>query len=330
MEPMRILHVIDLLDTDDSARQLQLLCAEGTESLEVCCLGPERPWTQSLRNAGVAVHALQWTRWIDPSVISKLRRILHNTRPDVIHVWRLPALRLLALAAYEWLPRVVLSRPLPAGAELPWWDRWLLRQVRCVDVPPAVMDAESTPACANERAPAKTIVCASPLERPFGVRNAIWAFDIVHYLFPDAQLQIVGAGSQEPSLRSLVTGLQNEAVHFVGAQLDLAPMLQTADVVWVPSVADCGGQVALEAMAQGRAVIASDVPCLRELIDDGETGFLVPPGDVVALGRRTRALFSDDALRERLGGAARQSVRQRFPLAAAVDRWREAYRLAAA
>jgi glycosyltransferase involved in cell wall biosynthesis len=328
METMRILHLIDSLDGSDCARQLQLLCADGTASVAICCLGSDTPVAQSLRNAGVAVQTLQWTRWIDPSVVSKLWRVLCEARPDVIHVWRLPTLRLLALAAWQCLPRVVLSGPLTTGDELAWWDRWLVRQVRCVDVPPAVLDSEFAPAGTSN--PANTIVCASPLERPFGVRNAIWAFDIVHHLFPDAHLNIVGAGSQEPNLHSLAHGLQNDAVHFVGDQPDLAPVLQTADVVWVPSVGNCGGQVALEAMAQGRAVIASEVPCLRELIQDGETGFLVRPGDVVALGRRTRSLFTDPALRARLGAAARQSVRQRFPLANAIEHWRQVYRLAAA
>lgn len=330
---MRILHLIDALDSSDCARQLHLLSAaraDGTASLHVCCLGPDTPLAQSLRNAGVAVQTLQWTRWIDPSVVGKLRRILDDVRPDVVHVWRLPALRLLALAAYPWLSRVVLGGPLPVGDELAWWDRWLLRQVRCPDVPPAVMPADSPPAGVHDRASASTIVCPGPLERAFGARNAIWAFDIVHTLFPESQLQVVGAGSQGPSLRSLVIGLENNAVHFLGAQTDLAPILQTADVVWIPSVGNCGGPVALEAMALGRAVIASDVPCLRELIHDGVTGFLVPPGDVVALSRRTRALLDDRPLRDRLGEAARQSVRQRFPLANAVERWREVYRLAAA
>lgn len=324
---MRILHVIDSLDANDCARQLHLLSAARAPepaALHVCCLGPDTSVAQSLRYTGVAVHALQWRRWIDPSVAWNLRRIVRDTRPDVIHVWRLPALRLLALAAFDWLPRVVLSEP---TTELAWWDRWLVRQVRRVEVPPAVIAIEGPSAA---RASADTIVCASPLERPFGVRNAVWAFDIVHQLFPDSRLQIAGAGSQGPNLRSLAQGLQNDAVHFVGDTFDLAPILQTADIVWVPSVTNCGGQIALEAMAQGRAVIASGVPCMLGLIDDGVTGCLVPPGDVVALARRTRTLLSDHALRQRLGQAAGESVRRRFPVADAVERLREVYRSVAA
>ena len=103
-------------------------------------------------------------------------------------------------------------------------------------------------------------------------------------------------------------------------------MLQTADLVWIPSLANVGRQTALEAFAQGRAVIASAVPCLSEIIRDGDTGCLVPPGDVVQLARCTRRLFDDPALRQRLGHAARQSASQRFSLVDAVARWRDMYR----
>ena len=316
---MRILHLIDSLDSSDCARQLPLLCARGAE---VCCLGPDTPLTRTLQDGGVAVHSLHWTRWIDPSVIVKLRRILRDARPEVIHVWRLPALRLLAVAAPEWLPRVVLNRPRSAS----WWDDWLLGQVRCVDVPAGVVDIESS--SAKEAAFGALIVCASPLERSFGVRNAIWAIDIIRYLFADARLQIAGGAVRRSRIfASLAIGLQNDAVEFVEPQ---ANRLQSAGIVWVPSVADCGASIALEAMAHGRAVIASDVPCLRELIDDNATGILVPPGDVVALARRTRLLLEDQTVRKRLGDEARDSVRWRFPIARAVERWREVYRQVAA
>src|SRR5207247_59213 len=92
-----------------------------------------------------------------------------------------------------------------------------------------------------------------------------------------------------------------------------------------PSRIDRGRQAALDAMAQGRAVVASDVPCLRELIRDGETGCLVAPGDPVALARRTRALLGNPELCARLGQAARADVLARFSLAQVVQRWQRLY-----
>ena len=352
---MKILHLIDKLDSGDSARQLQLLgpalaCDAG--SVEICCLGPDTPAAVAIRSAGVPVHALQWTRWIDPGVLWNLREVLRQTAPDVIHVWRVPALRTLAVVARELLPRVVMTTALSKKGRLAWWDRWLLQQVRCVAVagvsdqerclhqgvtrpslrvvPPAVSEPE------RQREPvagarALTLACVGELERESGFRQAIWAFDIILHLFPEARLHLVGAGSQRHALQALSKGLRNEAqVHFLGERADPTAELRAAEIVWIPSLANCGRQTALEAMAQGRAVIASDVPCLREVILDGETGYLVPPGDVIQLARRTGLLLQDHTLRERLGQTARQSMQQRFPIADAVARWQEVYRSVAA
>lgn len=75
----------------------------------------------------------------------------------------------------------------------------------------------------------------------------------------------------------------------------------------VPSVwPEPFGQVALEAMARGRPVVASAVGGLRDAVVDGETGLLVPPGDPDALGRALRALLDDPARRARMGAAGRR------------------------
>ena len=299
------------------------------------------------RQAGIAVHKLDWTRWFDPRVLANLRTLLHSMSPDVIHVWRLPALRMLALVAGDLLPRVVMSAPLPAKGELAWWDRWLLARVRCLAVagasdqercvrqgavpstlrivPTAVGNADAR----DVEASSHSIACVAPLERAAGVRHTIWTFDILLQLYPEASLRLVGSGSEDAALRALTGGLQNaDRVHFLAG--DPTEVLRTSEIVWIPSLANTGRQAALEAMAHGRPVIASDVPCLREVIRDGDTGYLVPPGDVVQLARRTHALFVDPALRERIGEAARQYVEMHHPLGAAVERWQELYRSCAA
>jgi glycosyltransferase involved in cell wall biosynthesis len=132
-------------------------------------------------------------------------------------------------------------------------------------------------------------------------------------------------------LQALTEGLGNAAsVQFLGARADADAVLRDADVVWLPTLANGGRQVALEAMALGKPVIASDVPCLREILQDGETGFLVPPGNVLQLARRTRTLFNDAGLRERIGMAAQDHVERHFSLAEAVRRWRDFYGAVAA
>src|SRR5437762_3430590 len=101
---MKILLLIDALDYSGSARQIHLLgpiFAKEHVAVEVCCLGRAGPWVESLRRLGVTVHTLDWTRWFDPSVLWNLREILHRFGPDLIHVWRLPALRALAVVAKD-------------------------------------------------------------------------------------------------------------------------------------------------------------------------------------------------------------------------------------
>src|SRR5579862_8820184 len=134
---MKILHLIDSLDQGGSARQLRLLApalADDANSVEICCLGPVTPSSIALRQAGIAVHTLHWTRWFDPRVLANLRTLLRKVSPEVIHVWRLPALRMLALVAGDFLPRVVMSAPLPEKGEIAWWDRWLLARIGCLAV----------------------------------------------------------------------------------------------------------------------------------------------------------------------------------------------------
>jgi D-inositol-3-phosphate glycosyltransferase len=95
----------------------------------------------------------------------------------------------------------------------------------------------------------------------------------------------------------------SDVVHFVGAvaQDDLPYYYSAAAVVVVPSRYESFGMVALEAMACGVPVIASDVGGLSTLIRDGRTGFLVPDGDPEALADRLLPLLSDPALRRALG-----------------------------
>jgi D-inositol-3-phosphate glycosyltransferase len=77
-----------------------------------------------------------------------------------------------------------------------------------------------------------------------------------------------------------------------------------AEIVVVPSQYESFGLVALEAMACGTPVVASEIGGLAYLVQDGETGFHVPAGDPVALADRIQAILADDVLRARLGRQA--------------------------
>jgi glycosyltransferase involved in cell wall biosynthesis len=93
---------------------------------------------------------------------------------------------------------------------------------------------------------------------------------------------------------------------------ELLPMYGRAAVVVCPSRREGFGVVCLEAMAQGRPVVASAVGGLLDLVVDGETGILVEPGDVAALRAALERLLGDAELRARMGAAARVHAREAF------------------
>jgi glycosyltransferase involved in cell wall biosynthesis len=90
-------------------------------------------------------------------------------------------------------------------------------------------------------------------------------------------------------------------------------------------VSELLGLTALEAMASGTPVVASRIGGLAEVVVDGETGFLVAPGDLAALHDRLALLLSDPGLAARLGANARDLVVERFTWRACAERCLAAY-----
>jgi glycosyltransferase involved in cell wall biosynthesis len=139
----------------------------------------------------------------------------------------------------------------------------------------------------------------------------------------EAHLTLIGSGEREPRCRRLVRdrGI-GEHVTFAGvlSQEEVATHLARADVALVPSVVarnhDREGSptVAKEASACGVPLIATYHAGLPEIVDDGETGFLVPERRVDALADRLIRLLDDDALRRRMGRAARAKMEREFDL----------------
>ena len=100
---------------------------------------------------------------------------------------------------------------------------------------------------------------------------------------------------------------------------ELERLYARAAVVACPSRREGFGVACLEAMAHGRPVVATDVGGLRDLVVDGKTGILVPPGDAAALRTALQRLLGDPDLRRRLGAAGRERARERFSWAAVTD-----------
>jgi len=102
----------------------------------------------------------------------------------------------------------------------------------------------------------------------------------------DVQVEIAGSGPSEPSLRNLVTRLGlTDRVRFLGWRVDVGQLLASWTILVIPSLEEGFGLSALEAMAAAIPVVACRVGGLPELVVDGVTGRLVPPGDIDELTR---------------------------------------------
>lgn len=131
------------------------------------------------------------------------------------------------------------------------------------------------------------------------------------------QLMVVGEGNLRPSFEATVRAMGlKDRVLFLGnvADRDLPTVYRCADIHVFPSTrrAEAFGLVALEAAASGIPTIASSLPGVRTVVEDGNTGLLVPPEDVTELVRAIGLLIEQEEVRHRFGMAARAHAEQRF------------------
>lgn len=162
-----------------------------------------------------------------------------------------------------------------------------------------------------------------------GHEYALRAFARVVRQGTDVRLVLLGDGGQEARIRALAAELGvAERVEFAGAvpHQEVARRLARTDIVLAPSVTAANGDresgilVLKEAGASSLPVVGTLHGGLPEIIDDGETGFLVPERDVDALADRLARLAADAELRARMGAAGRRKMERAYDLHTQVRR----------
>jgi glycosyltransferase involved in cell wall biosynthesis len=158
-----------------------------------------------------------------------------------------------------------------------------------------------------------TIGTVGRLEPVKGIGFLLEAAATLRARFPELRVEFAGSGTDESRLRSLAERLGlGGVVSFLGWQEDVNALHRRWQVLAQPSLHEGFGLAALEAMAAGVPVVASATGGLPELVEDERTGFLVPVGDVEALASRLERLLEDEALRIRMGEAARRRAVRSF------------------
>jgi glycosyltransferase involved in cell wall biosynthesis len=174
-----------------------------------------------------------------------------------------------------------------------------------------------------------TVVFAGRLVREKGADVLLRAFVAVAREIPSARLVLAGDGPERSELERAIRDLGlTERVTLAGA-LSFEAVQESFRGAWVQAVPsrwpEPFGMVAAEAMMRGTAVVASDSGGLREIVREGGTGFLVPPGDDEALAPALLRLLRDPGLADRMGREGRETASTRFGIDAHVDRFLALY-----
>ncbi len=194
-------------------------------------------------------------------------------------------------------------------------ERAAAERIRCsvvypgLRIPDHAPDREALPSSPTGR----VIGTACRLVPLKGVVHLVRALPSLRAEFPELRLEVAGAGPELGAIQNQVSALGLAGrVRFLGWQADLGSVLAGWDIFAQPSLQEAAPVALLEAMAAGLPVVASAVGGVPEILEDGRTGWLVPPADPVALAERLGALLRDPERRRAMGGAGRERARQNF------------------
>lgn len=346
MRPLRIVHIDTETDYSGGEAQVFLLLeglrARGHQVTLIC--PPQSASAQEAARRAVELRTVRMRNDADLIAVLRLARELRALRTDLVHLHTGRANWLGGLAAW-WVGVSAVStrrmdRRVRPGLRTRLLYRSLLRRTAAISpavrdrliaggVPPqrveVIADAVDTrrlqPVHRGEEVRARlgagvehcVVLAVAALVRRKGLDVLLEAIGGLGAARMRVLVWIVGRGEERAALEQQARQLGVAAqVSFLGWRDDIADLLHAADIVVMPSRQEGMGVAALEAMAVGRAVIASDVGGLRHAVVHERTGLLVPPADAPALAAALARLLRDPELRQRLGAQGPQRITEGF------------------
>lgn len=161
----------------------------------------------------------------------------------------------------------------------------------------------------------RIILYVGRLHKEKGVEYLVDAFKTIKQWHPDVVLVIVGKGSEKESLvfQAKKLSLQQSILFMDYLPHEMLPELyNSCDILTSPSIVEPFGMVLIEAMACGKPVVGSKVGGIKDIIDDGENGFLVEPGRPDQLAEKIHLILSDKKMQKRFGTKAREKVEDNY------------------
>lgn len=180
----------------------------------------------------------------------------------------------------------------------------------------------------------RDVIFVGRLVEKKGVDVLLRAFAGISAARPEVRLRVVGHGPLRESLESLAEELGiGQAVEFTGPvpNLEVPNLLNQHAIAVVPSVVASSGDqeglglVSIEAMGCGCAVIASDLPAIRDVVTHEITGLMFPPGEVAVLADCLERVLKDEPLRLHLAEAGRANVLKKFDWEQAAQNYRSIF-----
>lgn len=354
MSKRTILHAIETSGPGGAETVLLHLASRvDRDRFRSIALLPGRGWlSEQLEKAGVPVHFVESNGWYDLGVPRAMRRLIRQEGIDLIHSHLAGYNFHSCLAGSLTGRRTVVTYHGAAGlAQLDSWKTKIrLATVRhtadtvvavCDYVSKLLLDAHFSPdkivriynginveqfqVQAPERlrtefrlpANATVVGCVANLRKTKGHAFLIPAARLVIDQLPDCHFFAIGDIDPDISrpLFELVEKLHLEdRFHFLGFRRDVPQLLGELDVFVIPSVSEGFPLVALEAMAAGRPVVSTRCGGPDEVVEDGVTGLMIPPGDPGAIARALMILLSNRQLAMGLAKRGRARVEAGFTI----------------